>query len=144
MKRTGFKKKTTKPLKKTKLRKKGKSEISKIQVKLWELCKQITRAKYGNICYTCNKTGLEGSNWHTGHFLAKASVGASLKYDLRILRPQCYYCNINLGGNGAMFYQNLLKNEGQEYIDQIFEDRKKIIKAIDHYKKLIEEYEKLI
>ncbi len=141
LKRTAFKKKITKPLKKTKLGKKGKSEISKVQRDLWELCKQITREKYGNVCYTCGKTGLVGSDWHTAHFIPKSVSGAYLKYDLRNLRPGCYRCNINLGGNGSVYYKNLVEREGQEYVDQIFEDRKKTVKAIDHYKNLILEYE---
>ena len=89
------------------MKKKSKQSISLIQRKIWEECKRIIRARYGNTCYTCGKSGLEGSNWHTGHLLAKASLGAFLKYDLRLLRPQCYHDNINLGGNGAIFIENM-------------------------------------
>jgi Bacteriophage Lambda NinG protein len=142
MKRSGFKKKLSKSMKRTKLRKKGKETISKIQRELWELCKQIIRKKYGNICYTCGRTGLEGSNWHTGHMIAKASLGAYLKYDLRILRPQCYHCNINCGGSGAIFIENMRAREGNEYVNQLLTDRQKTVKASDHYLQLIEEYKR--
>jgi hypothetical protein len=118
-----------------------KKTITQLQKVLWEHCKRIIRAKYGNTCFTCGKTGLESSSWHTGHFLAKGCCGAFLKYDLRNLRPQCYFCNINLGGNGAAFYRNLVLTEGQEYVDQLFKDKQKIIKAYDHYVTLISEYE---
>ncbi len=100
-----------------------------LKKKLWELCKQITRKTYGNTCYACGKKGLEGSDWHTGHFIPSASGGAFLRYDLRNLRPECYNCNINLGGNGACYYRNLVAREGQEYVDQLFKDKQKIIKA---------------
>lgn len=129
-------------MKRTPLKKKSKQSISLIQRKIWEHCKRIIRAKYGNKCYTCPAQNLSGSNWHTGHFYPKASLGAYLKYDLRLLRPQCYNCNINLGGNGARYYQEILRNEGQEYINQIEKDKQLIIKAIDHYLKILEEYEK--
>lgn len=144
MKRTGFKRKAAKALKRSKLKRISKAPISKIQRILWELCKQIIRKLYGNICYTCGRTGLEGSNWHTGHGIPKASCGASLKYDLRILRPQCYHCNINLGGNGGEFYRRMVIEMGQEHVDQIYQDKQKTVKAYDHYLTLIESYKKLL
>lgn len=136
-------KKNTSLKSKTKLRKRGKTEISKIQAKIWEHCRRIIRAKYGNVCYTCDQASLVGSNWHTGHMYPKAALGAFLKYDLRVLRPQCYYCNINLGGNGAEFYKRMVKREGKRYVDKIDKDRQKIVKAIDHYKLVLVEYENL-
>lgn len=131
-------------MKRSPLRKKSKASISKLQRKLWELCKTIIRQKYANICYTCGKTGLEGSNWHTGHLFPKASLGAFLKYDLRVLRPQCYNCNINLGGNGARFFEIIREVEGDEYMQKLLEDRQKTVKAYDHYVQTIAEYEGLL
>lgn len=124
-------------MKKSKLRKQGKQKISVIQRKLWQLCKEIIRKKYGNICYTCGRTGLEGSNWHTGHLFPKAALGAFQKYDLRLLRPQCYNCNINLGGNGAIFIENMREREGSEYVRRIIEDRRITTNAYLHYTNLI-------
>ena len=122
------------------MRKKSKQSISLIQRKIWNECKRIIREKYGNTCYTCGVKGLEGSNWHTGHLLAKASLGAYLKYDLRVLRPQCYKCNIHHGGRGVEFYLKMVEQEGQEYVSQILADKQKTVKAYDHYLLLLEEY----
>lgn len=130
-------------MKRTKLKKKSKDSISLLQRKIWELCKQIIRKKYGNTCFTCGRNGLDGSNWHTGHLIPKASIGAYLKYDLRLLRPQCYNCNINLGGNGAIFIENLRRKEGNDYVDKILQDRQATVKAYDHYLKIYEEYKVL-
>lgn len=141
MKRTPFKRKATKPLKKSKLKKVSKQKISVLQRKLWDECKRIIRAKYGNSCYTCPAKNLSGSNWHTGHLLAKASLGAYLKYDLRLLRPQCYACNIHHGGQGAIFIENMRRIEGNEYVNKILEDRQVTVKAYDHYQNLLNEYE---
>lgn len=127
-------------MKRSKLNKVSKQLISKIQRELWAECKRIIRRDYGNVCYTCERSGLEGSNWHTGHMFAKASLGAYLKYDLRLLRPQCYFCNINCGGQGAIFIEKLRKEKGDEFVDQIIKDRNITVKAIDHYLKLLEEY----
>lgn len=130
-------------MKRSGIKRKSKSLTRKTQDELWELCKQITRKRYGNVCYTCGKGDLSGSNWHTGHMWAKASVGANLKYDLRILRPQCYFCNVNCGGRGAEFYARMLRENGQEYMDKLEQDRQKTVKAIDHFLLLIEEYKLL-
>lgn len=67
-----------------------------------------------------------------------------MKYDLRILRPQDYYCNINLGGNGAVFYSKMLKEIGQEAMEQLEKDRQVSVKAYDHYVQLTEEYTKIL
>lgn len=132
-------------MKRTPLRKKSKSNKKKLEDKLWNLCKQLTRQKYGNTCYTCDKGGLEGSNWHTGHMIAKASLGNFLKYDLRLLRPQCYHCNINLGGMGAEFFRRMVAKEGAEYVEKIFTDRKVLVKADEiWFEAKIREYESLL
>ncbi len=144
MKSSGFKRKASKPMKRTVIKKVSKQPISKIQKKLWELCRQIIKKKYGNVCYTCGKTGLEGSNWHIGHFIPKAACGAYLKYDLRNLRPQCYHDNINLGGNGSAYYRNMVEREGQEYVDKLFEDKNVTVKAYDHYLILIDKYTEIL
>ena len=127
-------------MKKSKLRKAGKQKISVIQRRIWMLCKEIIRKRYSNSCYTCGATRLTGSNWQTGHLWAKASLGSFMKYDLRILRPQCASCNLWRGGMGAEFYRRMLKENGQAYMDQLERDKRKIVKSYDHYQKLIIEY----
>jgi 5-methylcytosine-specific restriction endonuclease McrA len=128
-----------------KTKKKKQPTPKQLKTKLWELCKKACREQYGNVCYTCGRTGLEGSNWHTGHFVPSSTCGASLRYDLRNLRPQCYHCNVNCGGQGAIFYKRMVEREGQEYVDKIFQDKEKTVKAdILFYLRLIKEYEDLL
>ena len=122
------------------MRKESKQKISVIQRLLWVECKRIVREQFGNVCYTCGAKNLIGSNWHTGHLIPKAACGAYLKYDLRILRPQCYHCNINLGGNGAEFYRRMIQREGATYVDMLIADKNVTVKAYDHYVKLLVEY----
>lgn len=76
--------------------------------------------------------------------IPKAACGAYLKYDLRNLRPQCYHCNINLGGNGAIFIENMREREGDEYVDKLMRDRQVTVKAYDHYLMLIDKYEDIL
>jgi len=96
--------------------------IKLLQEKIWIECRRITRERYPHTCYTCGAENLVGANLHTGHMIAKKFVKNFLKYDLRILRPQCYYCNMKCGGNGALYYRNMIACEGQEYVDSIVAD----------------------
>jgi hypothetical protein len=126
-------------MKKTPLKRKAKTDHRKTEDALWQECRRLIFSKYGDICFTCGKP-ISGSNRHCAHFIPKAACGAYLKYDLRNLRPGCYYCNINLGGNGAVYYRKLLETEGQEYIDSLFKDKQISVKSTDHYLTLLEKY----
>jgi len=130
------------------LKKKSKQSISKIQRDIWLECKRIIRARYSKSngkcdCYTCPARDIEGSNCHTGHMWAKASLGAYMKYDLRVLKPQCMTCNVWQGGRGADFYARMLKENGKEYMEQLERDRQVTVKAMDWYINLLEEYRKI-
>jgi hypothetical protein len=146
LKRSGFKQKLTKPLKRTKLAKKGKSDIRKIQDLLWQECRRITLNKYEkngkHYCFTCDKE-VSGSNRQLGHFIPNSVGGALLRYNLDNLRIQCYYDNINLGGNGSEFYRRLVKENGEEFVEKLFALKGQTTKAIDHYTKLLNEYKEL-
>lgn len=93
--------------KKGKKPRKKKAERRKLEDKIWAECKRIIRARYPNECYTCNATGLEGSNWQTGHGKPKGALPLQFKYDLRNLKPQCMNCNIHLGGASDIFITKL-------------------------------------
>ena len=121
------------------------SVVRSLRNKTWELCKAIIKARYGNDCYTCDKKDLKGSARHTGHFIPRSVGGLILKYELRNLRPQCYTCNIDRGGNGAVFYRKLVEVEGQQYVDELFALKGQIIKENkDWYFALIAHYQQLL
>ena len=142
MKRSRLQRKS--PLRsKTALRKKSPQTVSKLQRDIWVLLRAKLRLKYPNKCYTCDRPNLEGANWHMGHLWAKASLGAYLKYDERVLRSQCYNCNIHYGGQGAEFYKRMLKEIGAKKMAQLEKDRQILVKARDHYEKLLNELKKI-
>lgn len=128
-------------MKRTRLRKKSKDSIRKVQDLIWIECRRIIAEQFGTDCYTCEAKGLTSYNRQLGHVpYPKASLGAYLKYDLRCLRYQCFHCNINLGGNGAVAYERMLKEEGKIYMDKLKADRKIIVKSSDFFRSLLEEY----
>lgn len=68
-----------------------------------------------------------GSGLHAGHFIPSSTCGIRLRYDLRNIRPQCFFCNIHLGGNGSEFYRKLVQEVGQEAVDTLFKEKQQII-----------------
>lgn len=142
--RTALRKANSTP--KRRVSKKKVQSISKLKKQLWEECKRIIRKTYVKEdgtweCFTCGRRIDEPFKAQTGHFLPSSTCGAYLRYDLRNLRIQDYFCNINLGGNGAEYYKRLVQTCGQKYVDQLFLDKQKTIKAdTEWYLKKIEEY----
>lgn len=129
-------------MKRTKLAKKGKQPISKIQRLLWEECRRVASLWYKKDCYTCPAKNLIGSNCQLGHVpFPKSVLGANLKYDMRVLRWQCSSCNIWHGGMGAEAYKKMLREEGQAYMDKLEKDRQETTKAYDFYCELLKYYQ---
>lgn len=126
------------------LRKHSSQSVSVLERKLWKLCKAIVRIIYPKVCYTCGQGGLKGKNCHTGHMWNKSTLGAFLKYDLRVLRLQCWFCNMDLGGNGAEFLERMIAERGGAYIQNLIKDKKVSVRANDHYKKLIDDYTEIL
>ena len=71
-------------------------------------------------CYTCGKRIDLPKKAHTGHCINAHFGGLRLRYDLRNLRIQDHYCNINLGSNGAVYLQKLRDEIGDEEVDSLF------------------------
>lgn len=144
MKKSYFKRKPLaeqKPMRKTRLKKVSKKSISKIQRELWVECRRVAELWYKKDCYTCPAKNLVGSNCQLGHVpYPKSVLGANLKYDMRVLRWQCFACNIHRGGAGAEAYKRMLKEEGQPYMDLLERNKQETIKAYDHYLQLLEYY----
>lgn len=137
-----------KPRKEKRITKKVRS-IKAIERELWELCRQITfKRSDGNNCYTCSQTNISGMNKQCGHYFPKGALGALYKYDIAILRTQCFQCNINHGGMGGTFREHMRQEIGLEKEQRLFEEcsasKGKPIKARDHYIFLIEKYRKIL
>ncbi len=135
-------------MKKTSLKRKSKSETRKTQDLLWQECRRIADILYPPIngethCYICDKV-ISGSSKQLSHLIPKSVCGAFLKYDVyRNLKWCCYNCNINLGGNLAEYYRKMLKEKGQEYMDELYRDKQKITKAEEHYITLLTKYKEM-
>jgi len=161
MKRSGFKNKPHKPLKRTPLRKKAKSpakttlggkkrhsktDLRRAKDKLWELTRKIVFRTYGTNCYTCPKTNLTGVNCQGGHVPWPTSIlSTECRYDIRFIRAQCYNCNINNGGMGAVALKKMLA-EGIdiEAMETLNRETKGKPYPLDWHLQKIQEYEQIL
>ena len=93
---------------------------SKLQKKLWKLCSEYIKKRDGNQCFVCGKEIKVGKARHVGHLIPSKTCGFNLRFDEDNLAVSCYYCNINLGGFGAMYYKKKVEKYGQQFVDNIF------------------------
>lgn len=123
-----------------KKKKTKKVSVSTLKKKLWLVVSPRIKQRDKYICYTSKKK-VEGSNAHCGHGLPNSVCGARLRYHPKNLHCQSYYENINCGGNGATYYQEQIKEYGQETVDKLYALQNKFIKAdTDYYLTLIDLY----
>ena len=129
-------------MKRSRLRRKSKSESAKLKDELWELCKKITRLRHGHNCYTC---GNYVKFPHTGHFIPSSVCSTELDYSLDNLRPQCMPCNIWKSGNWVVFERNLIRDGISVEKLKIKNERTKG-KQYDSlwYRKMIRKYNKIL
>lgn len=137
--------KRKKPLKaKKKIRKKSKSPLALAKDKAWKALRAVVIKRDGHVCIPCGKEA-KGSNQHGGHFIPSSTCGMFLRYDLRDVHSSCYYCNINLGGNGGEFYRSLVARYGEEFVEQLFTDKKREVKwGVKELLALADFYESLL
>ena len=126
MKRTGFKQKLTKPLKRTPLARVSPNKVKKskpvgtrkYKKMLWTLFSKYIRERDNYTCFTCGKVAT-GSAMHAGHFITGATCPASLYFDEMNVHAQCYHCNINLSGNWVVYEQKMIDKYGKEITDKL-------------------------
>ena len=133
-----------------KLEKKPKwRSMNAITTELWALARRISFRTHANPLggvdfYTCPQRGLVGQNRQCGHAYPAGALGASMKYDLHILRPQCYNCNINYGGMSVVFWKNLERELGKKAAGVLYRECQSSkgypVNARNHYTNLIREY----
>lgn len=91
-----------------------------IQKLIWQECRRLKQKEF-NGCYTCGKTTMTGSDKQLGHMIPKKICPSSIKYDLRYLRWQCMWCNLKLGGNGALFTERMINELGYKEVKKMFQ-----------------------
>ena len=129
---------------------------AKLKKELWpifSLHQKLVHSEDGEWCqcYTCEKPLQIGTtNCQGGHCLPKGAF-KNLYFDERAVRPQCYYCNINLGGQHYHFCEKLKLEIGMESFTDMERHGKDVVKRdaqwyreqIAHYTAEIERLRKV-
>lgn len=131
---------------------KRKLNLTKYVKDRWKLTSRLVRLSASDhtgmcSCVTCGKTK-HYKELQAGHFIPQAQ-GNAVKWDLRNIHPQCYRCNINLGGNGAEYYPYMEKRYGTKVVSELrrlsnttvkltIADHKEAIKLLEQQLKEVE------
>lgn len=107
-------------IKRSKVKKPKLKSVSQLKKILWKLVSNFIRERDKFTCISCGRTG-SGGQIHAGHFLPSGNCGALLRYHPKNIHAQCYFCNINLGGNGAIYYTKMVEKYGQDYVNRLIE-----------------------
>lgn len=106
---------------------------AKLKKELWPIFSLHQKLVYSEDgewcqCYTCDKPLQIGTiNCQGGHCLPKGAF-KNLYFDERAVRPQCYYCNINLGGQHYHFCEKLKLEIGLEAFTEMERHGKDVVK----------------
>lgn len=135
--------------------KKSKSELKIAKKKAWELFSRYIRLKNadkdGNAkCVTCGKVD-SYKKIHAGH--AISGRGGRVLFDEKIVRCQCFYCNIMKNGRYDDFIYFLTEIEKSMTIEEYWEIKKEsklpcklslqdYVEVQDEYKRKLKELER--
>ena len=101
-----------------------KGTLARAKKDCWDafsLLKKLESSKDGEWtnCYTCGKPIRIGtSDCQGGHLFPKKSY-SGIWLNENNVRPQCYHCNCNLGGNGAIFADRMRAEVGDEEYERM-------------------------
>lgn len=107
-----------------------KKTLTKLKKELWVLVSQYVRMDAADDmgwvqCYTCparrfwKNEPLKGTlGIQAGHCFTQGGHKSTI-FDLDNIRPQCYQCNINNSGEGAVFRGNLERDHGKKFVNDL-------------------------
>lgn len=98
-----------------------KSPLKLWKEKAWKIFSQYIRIKAADSmgfvrCVTCD-TKKHWKSMQAGHFVDGRTNG--ILFDERGVHPQCYHCNIGLGGNKLLYFRFMQRKFGDAVIDEL-------------------------
>lgn len=133
-------------------KKKKVKTLGQLKKQLWKhfsLYRKLVNSMEGVChCISCGNYLVIGTtNCQGGHYLPKGGYSA-LYFVENNVWPQCYRCNVNLGGNTEAYRRNLILNIGEDAVEDLWNHRHDIFKVnkfwylekIEHYKGKVDEF----
>lgn len=99
-------------------RKLRKSTVAQLKRELWGLFALYVKERDGDVCITCGKGDLIGSNRQAGHWIRMGGHGA-VAYDPKNVHVQCRACNVFRGGEPHLYAAAILARYGQAEFDRM-------------------------
>jgi len=103
-----------------------KRNLSYYKKKAWEAMSKYVRYRDKGQCFTC-PTRKDPKEMQAGHCIPKAH-GNGVYFDEGNVFCQCYRCNINLGGNGAVYIEKIRRLYGEEEVKRLMKLQQAIVK----------------
>jgi len=123
------------------------SKLTIQKKKTWSVMSRYIRQKYADKdgfvkCCSCSTT----KHWkemQAGHFVP-AGRGNACRFIAENVHPQCFHCNINLGGNASAYALFMLEKYGETWIRELEETANTTVKfTVEDLKKLELHYKEL-
>ena len=122
-----------------------KKTVSQLKKEAWKVFSKYIRTRDNFTCFTCGRKGNQA-----GHMISKHIGGSALYFHPENVHCQCYFCNINLGGNGSVYSKRFIDEYSLETFNKLHtlkdagnipwtSERLQNIK--DTYQKKLEEFE---
>lgn len=100
------------------------------------------RQKYPARCYTCG-VSKRRKDLQCGHFISRQYL--MTRWHENNCRPQCVGCNVFGNGKPLDFEENLKKELGEQYVEDMKKTRHQMLKVDRHwYQEQIDKYKALI
>jgi len=106
-------------MKKTSLKRRGKSELSKLKAKSWAAFSKYIRQRDKYTCITCNKNLAGSRALQAGHYISRRFNNTL--FDERNVHAQCMYCNMFKAGNIGVYTLKLQEKYGEGIIKELTE-----------------------
>jgi hypothetical protein len=110
--------------------------VSKLKKELDAVFSKFIRWRDDGQCYTCSKKD-DPKYMQNGHFVPRQYL--SLRYDEINCHCQCYACNMLYNGQPSAYAMNLKRDYGDDIINKLETERRKIIKNFP-YSEMIAKY----
>ena len=88
-------------IKPRKRKKRKEKSIKKLELKLRSVLYPIVKAEEPNRCVTCGKINMVGRDHQVGHAIKAELCNLIMRYNRKLLHPQCYLCNCWKRGNAV-------------------------------------------
>ena len=100
--------------KRTKLPKQPK--IKNLEERLKKVMYPYIKKRDGNTCISCGKKGLQGMDWHAGHYIKAELCNMVTRYDEWNINSQCSYCNKWRRGNTIAYRNAMIWKYGEKAV----------------------------